>query len=206
MRKWLRDEDSPEIRQSYLQRHSVLLCTRSRHLRPEDLISDATQRHDVPGSRPITPASLLSVSPLELDTRREVPRNNSVVARGQAAASCGNVAQDAERLTSSRTCRASAAELSTATFWSFVRELSSCAGSGSCQRSTVLALVLSGAGARWMIGPMTTTSRPQQRYDHRLCELVRGTGDVTIATGLGVPRSTAPGGCARRRRPWSAST
>jgi hypothetical protein len=43
-----------------------------------------------------------------------------------------------------------------------------------------------------MISPMTT-ARPQQRYDHRLRELVKRTGDVTIATDLGVPRSTARG-------------
>jgi hypothetical protein len=40
---------------------------------------------------------------------------------------------------------------------------------------------------------MMTTPRPQQRYDHRLRELVQRTGDVTVATGLGVPRSTARG-------------
>jgi transposase InsO family protein len=40
---------------------------------------------------------------------------------------------------------------------------------------------------------MTTTLRPQRRYDHRLRELVQRTGDVTIATDLGVPRSTARG-------------
>jgi len=44
-----------------------------------------------------------------------------------------------------------------------------------------------------MIIPMTTTGRAQQRYDHRLRDLVRGTGDVTIATDVGVPRSTARG-------------
>ena len=44
-----------------------------------------------------------------------------------------------------------------------------------------------------MIIPMTTTPRSQQRYDHRLRDLVRRTGDVTIATDLGVPRSTARG-------------
>src|SRR5207244_12638188 len=38
---------------------------------------------------------------------------------------------------------------------------------------------------------MPTTARPQQRYDHRLRNLVQRTGDVTIATDLGVPRSTA---------------
>ena len=41
-----------------------------------------------------------------------------------------------------------------------------------------------------MISSMITT-RPQQRYDHRLRELVRRTGDLTIATDRGVPRSTA---------------
>jgi hypothetical protein len=44
-----------------------------------------------------------------------------------------------------------------------------------------------------MIIPMTTTARPQQGYDHRLRDLVQRTGDVTIATDLGVPRSTARG-------------
>ncbi len=43
-----------------------------------------------------------------------------------------------------------------------------------------------------MTGRMTT-ARPEQRYDHRLCELVQHTGDVTMATDLGVPRSTARG-------------
>ena len=36
-----------------------------------------------------------------------------------------------------------------------------------------------------------STARPQQRYDHRLRELVQRTGDLTIATDVGVPRSTA---------------
>jgi putative transposase len=44
-----------------------------------------------------------------------------------------------------------------------------------------------------MIIGMTTTSRPQQRYDHRLRDLVRRTGNLTFATDLGVPRSTARG-------------
>src|SRR2546422_607953 len=44
-----------------------------------------------------------------------------------------------------------------------------------------------------MIIRMTTTSRQQQRYDHRLRDLVHRTGDLTIATDLGVPRSTARG-------------
>jgi putative transposase len=44
-----------------------------------------------------------------------------------------------------------------------------------------------------MIRSMPTTARPQQRYDHRLRHLVQRTGDVTVATDLGVPRSTARG-------------
>jgi len=44
-----------------------------------------------------------------------------------------------------------------------------------------------------MIIPMTTAARHQQRYDHRLRDLVQRTGDVTSATNLGVPRSTARG-------------
>jgi hypothetical protein len=46
---------------------------------------------------------------------------------------------------------------------------------------------------RPMIIGMTTTSRPQQRYDHRLRDIVQRTRDLTIATDLGVPRSTALG-------------
>ena len=52
---------------------------------------------------------------------------------------------------------------------------------------------LSGVSERPMIIPMTTTVRPQQRYDHWLRDLVQGAGDLTIATDLGVPRSTARG-------------
>ena len=44
-----------------------------------------------------------------------------------------------------------------------------------------------------MIVSMSTTARRQQRYDHRLRHLVQRTGDVTVATDLGVPRSTARG-------------
>src|SRR6516225_11218226 len=40
---------------------------------------------------------------------------------------------------------------------------------------------------------MATTARTQRRYDHRLRNLVQRTGDVTVATDLGVPRSTARG-------------
>ena len=56
---------------------------------------------------------------------------------------------------------------------------------------------LSGASERPMIIPMTITARPQQRYDHRLRNLVHHTGDVTIATDLGVPRGTARGWLSR---------
>ncbi len=52
---------------------------------------------------------------------------------------------------------------------------------------------MNGLSERAMIIRMTTTARPQQRYDHRLRDLVHRTGDVTIATDLGVPRSTARG-------------
>jgi hypothetical protein len=44
-----------------------------------------------------------------------------------------------------------------------------------------------------MIVSTPTTPRPQQRYDHRLRSLVQRTGDVSVATHLGVPRSTARG-------------
>ena len=44
-----------------------------------------------------------------------------------------------------------------------------------------------------MIECMPSTARTQQRYDHRLRDLVQRTGDVTVATNLGVPRSTARG-------------
>jgi len=40
---------------------------------------------------------------------------------------------------------------------------------------------------------MPTTARTQQRYDHRLRNLVQRTRDVTVATNLGVPPSTARG-------------
>ncbi|HBN75756.1 MAG TPA: hypothetical protein DD473_08055 [Planctomycetaceae bacterium] len=40
---------------------------------------------------------------------------------------------------------------------------------------------------------MDTISRTQQRYDHRLKELVRTTGNVQLAVQTGFPRSTAYG-------------
>jgi hypothetical protein len=48
----------------------------------------------------------------------------------------------------------------------------------------------SGISERSMIIRM---ARLQQRYDHRLRDLVQRPKDVTIATNLGVPRSTARG-------------
>ncbi|HJZ77442.1 MAG TPA: hypothetical protein VKE51_37190, partial [Vicinamibacterales bacterium] len=39
-----------------------------------------------------------------------------------------------------------------------------------------------------MIIHMITSRRPQQHYDYRLRDLVYNTGDLTIATDLGVPR------------------
>jgi hypothetical protein len=51
---------------------------------------------------------------------------------------------------------------------------------------------LSDANNRPMIVSMTT-DRSQQRYDHRLRNLVQRISDVTLATDLGVPRSTARG-------------
>ena len=44
-----------------------------------------------------------------------------------------------------------------------------------------------------MLRSMPTRRRPQRRYDHRLRNLVQRTGDVTVATDLGVPLSTARG-------------
>ncbi len=52
---------------------------------------------------------------------------------------------------------------------------------------------LSGVSEWPTILRMTSTSRPQRRYDHRLRQLVQRTGDLTIATDLGVPGSTARG-------------
>jgi hypothetical protein len=44
-----------------------------------------------------------------------------------------------------------------------------------------------------MIVRIPSTSRPQQRYDHRLRDLVQRTEDLAFATDLGVPRSTTRG-------------
>ena len=69
------------------------------------------------------------------------------------------------------------AELYPRTFCTFLRELSS-------RRRTprILLEELSGLSEWPMIIRMTTTSRPQQRYDHRLRDLVQRTGDLTITT------------------------
>ncbi len=40
---------------------------------------------------------------------------------------------------------------------------------------------------------MTYMNRTQQRYDHRLRDFVRLSGNIKHATQLGVPRSTARG-------------
>ena len=55
---------------------------------------------------------------------------------------------------------------------------------------------------RPMIIPMTTTARPEQRYDHRLRDLVQRTADVTIATDLGSIARRPVGGSAWHRRSW----
>lgn len=79
-------------------------------------------------------------------------------------------------------------QLSPRTFWTLSRELS------SRRRDDALMLEeLSGGPERSMIIAMPTTTRPQHRYNHRLRQLVQRTGDVTVATNLGVPRSTARG-------------
>jgi transposase-like protein len=44
------------------------------------------------------------------------------------------------------------------------------------------------------------SKRPQRSYDHRLVGLVQETGDPTLATRFGVPRSTAYGWIRRARR------
>jgi hypothetical protein len=56
---------------------------------------------------------------------------------------------------------------------------------------------LSGVRELPMIICMPSTTRQQRRYNHRLRNLVHRTGDVTVATDLGVPRSTARGMAAR---------
>ena len=40
---------------------------------------------------------------------------------------------------------------------------------------------------------MSNSKRSQHRYDHRLKELVRSTGNIDVAIQRGVPRSTARG-------------
>ena len=72
----------------------------------------------------------------------------------------------------------------------------SCRHGGECLTSAEGPQVfeeLSGVRDRRMIVAMPTMARRQQRYDHRLRNLVQRTGDVTVATDLGVPRSTARG-------------
>ena len=45
-----------------------------------------------------------------------------------------------------------------------------------------------------------STERRLRIYDHRLVRLVQETGDTTIATGIGVPRSTVAGWLKRAPR------
>src|SRR5712691_5963916 len=76
-------------------------------------------------------------------------------------------------------------------------------GGPSCRRTARIVLEkLSGATERPMIIPMTTTGRPQQRYDHRLRDLVLGTGDVTIAWISASLARRPVGSSARSRRSW----
>ena len=49
------------------------------------------------------------------------------------------------------------------------------------------------------------SKRSQRRYNHRLVALVHETGDPSIATRLGVPRSAAAGWIRRTPRPLSAA-
>ena len=49
------------------------------------------------------------------------------------------------------------------------------------------------------------TGRHQQTYDHRLVRLVQETGDASIATRIGVPRSTAAGWLRRGARAVTAA-
>ncbi|MAE69072.1 MAG: hypothetical protein CME06_01240 [Gemmatimonadetes bacterium] len=44
---------------------------------------------------------------------------------------------------------------------------------------------------------MANSTHVQKTYDHRLRDLVHRTGDLSIATKIGVPRSTAAGWIAR---------
>lgn len=60
-------------------------------------------------------------------------------------------------------------------------------------RACIVLEELSGVNDRPMIIPMATTTRAQRCYDHRLRDFVRRTGNMSIATDLGVPRSTARG-------------
>src|SRR5690606_10155794 len=46
---------------------------------------------------------------------------------------------------------------------------------------------------------MSSATRTQRTYDHRLRDLVRSTGDIHQVTGRGVPRSTARGWLASSR-------
>src|SRR5262249_10349752 len=77
------------------------------------------------------------------------------------------------------------------TFCTLTRELSSRRLGGSHPVSILNEL--RGVRKRPMIVSMPTTDRSQKRYDYRLRDLVHRTRDATVATNLGVPRSTARG-------------
>src|SRR5262249_36236042 len=85
------------------------------------------------------------------------------------------------------------AELSARTFCTSPRELSSRQGTSESADAPQSPRELNGVSERPMIIGMPTTSRSQQRYDHRLRDLLQRPGDLSLATDLGVPRSTARG-------------
>ena len=90
------------------------------------------------------------------------------------------------------------AQLALSAFCTFLRAFSSRRG----RRGAPLE-EFSSVSDRPIIVRMSSTFRPQQRYDHRLRHLVQRTGDRSIATN---PRSRARrrvDGSARRRRAWS---
>jgi len=49
------------------------------------------------------------------------------------------------------------------------------------------------------------SKRPRRTYDYRLVQLVQESGDFSIATRLGVPRSTAAGWIRRERGPVTSA-
>ena len=131
-------------------------------------------------------------------TSKGTAATNVVFDPGQHSRGCGSALSSivhAHQNSDSRpwcTTPCDSAELPPRTFCTFLRELSS-RRQHTPTDARILLEELSGLSERPMIIRMTTASRPQQRYDHRLRDLVQRTGDLTIATDLGVPRSTARG-------------